>query len=210
MVSQNKHLDLSNHYHHASINQSQAYLCRFSKGYEGDQFHFPRNESIALLPCAYLHNMKARDAINDDFYAEHIKKAPVFISPYVLKHTMYRIEHGKIKPSKNLADALASMLDGNPEFLMIDEQKLVYETALDLAHKAQQGHKQTLIVKGGPGTGKSVVAINLLTELIKRELLTQYVSKNAAPREVFKKMLTGSRKKTHRENWNDKLNMEYK
>lgn len=24
------------------------------------------NESIALLPCAYLHNMKARDAINDD------------------------------------------------------------------------------------------------------------------------------------------------
>ena len=151
MVSQNKHLDISNHYHHASINQSQAYLCRFSKGYEGDQFHFSRNESIALLPCAYLHNMKARDAINDDFYAEHIKKAPVFISPYVLKHTMYRIEHGKIKPSKNLADALASMLDGNPEFLMIDEQKLVYETALDLA---QQGHKQTLIVKGGPGTGK--------------------------------------------------------
>ena len=142
------------------------------------------NESIALLPCAYLHNMKAR----------------VFISPDVIKHTMYRIEHGKIKPSKNLADALASMLDGNPEFLMIDEQKLVYETALYLAHKAQQGHKQTLIVKGGPGTGKSVVAINLLTELIKRELLTQYVSKNAAPREVFKKMLTGSRKKTHIDN----------
>lgn len=174
-----------------------------------------RNESIALLPCAYLHNMKARDAINDDFYAEHIKKAPVFISPDALKlseflkqsvkygdsdNIMYRIEHGKIKPSKNLADALASMLDGNPEFLMIDEQKLVYETALDLAHKAQQGHKQTLIVKGGPGTGKSVVAINLLTELIKRELLTQYVSKNAAPREVFKKMLTGSRKKTHIDN----------
>ena len=74
-----------------------------------------RNESIALLPCAYLHNMKARDAINDDFYAEHIKKAPVFISPDALKlseflkqsvkygdsdNIMYRIEHGKIKPSK--------------------------------------------------------------------------------------------------------------
>jgi hypothetical protein len=128
-----------------------------------------RNESIALLPCAYLHNMKSRDAINDDFYAQHIKKAPVFISPDALKlseflkqsvkygdsdNIMYRIEHGKIKPSKNLADALASMLDGNPEFLMIDEQKLVYETALDLAHKAQLGSKQTLIVKGGPGTGK--------------------------------------------------------
>lgn len=174
-----------------------------------------RDEAITLQPCAYLHNMKSADAINDDFYAEHIKKAPVFISPDALKlaeflrqsvkygdcdNIMYRIEHGKIKPSKNLADALVSMLDGNPEFLMIDEQKLVYETALDLAHKAQQGNKQTLIVKGGPGTGKSVVAINLLAELTKRELLTQYVSKNAAPREVFKKVLTGSRKKTHIDN----------
>ena len=44
-----------------------------------------RNESIALLPCAYLHNMKTSEAINDDFYAEHIKKAPVFISPDALK-----------------------------------------------------------------------------------------------------------------------------
>lgn len=174
-----------------------------------------RDEAITLQPCAYLHNMKSAEAINDDFYAEHINKAPVFISPDALKladflkqhvkygdsdNIMYRIEHGKIKPSKNLADALVSMLDGNPEFLMIDEQKLVYETALDLAHKAQKGNKQTLIVKGGPGTGKSVVAINLLAELTKRELLTQYVSKNAAPREVFKKVLTGSRKKTQIDN----------
>ena len=171
-----------------------------------------RKESIRLLPCAYLHNMKSREVINDPFYDEHTSKAPVFISPDALKladflkkhvkfgdsdNIMYRIEHGVIKPSKNLADALVSMLDGNPEFLMIDEQKLVYETALDLAHKAQTGLKQTLIVKGGPGTGKSVIAINLLAELTKREILVQYVSKNAAPREVFKKKLTGSKKKTH-------------
>lgn len=174
-----------------------------------------RDEAITLQPCAYLHNMKSNHVICDDFYGEHLKKAPVFISPDALKlaeflkravkygdsdNIMYRIEHGKIKPSKNLADALVSMLDGNPEFIMIDEQKLIYETALDLAHKAQKGNKQTLIVKGGPGTGKSVVAINLLSELTKRELLAQYVSKNAAPREVFKKMLTGSRKKTHIDN----------
>lgn len=171
-----------------------------------------RQESIRLRPCAYLHNMKSREVINDPFYAEHTAKAPIFISQDALKLSeflkryvrygdsddiMYRIEHGVIKPSKHLADALVSMLDGNPEFLMIDEQKLVYETALNLAHSAQQGEKHTLIVKGGPGTGKSVVAINLLTELTRRQILVQYVSKNAAPREVFKKKLTGSRKKTH-------------
>lgn len=174
-----------------------------------------RNESIKLKPCAYLHNMKDYSEINDSFYAEHTNRAPVFISPDALKladflkqfvkygdsdNIMYRIEHGVIKPSKSLADSLVSMLDGNPEFLMIDEQKLVYETAIDLSHKAQNNKRQTLIVKGGPGTGKSVVAINLLVEFTQRELLTQYVSKNSAPREVFKKILTGSRKKTHIDN----------
>ncbi|WP_022967632.1 DNA/RNA helicase domain-containing protein [Denitrificimonas caeni] len=171
-----------------------------------------RLESIRLQPCAYLHNMKSDKVINDPFYASHTEKAPVFISQDALKlseflkqyvkygdsdNIMYRIEHGVIKPSKNLADALVSMLDGNTEFLLLDEQKLVYETAIHLAYKAQTEKKQTLIVKGGPGTGKSVVAINLLAELTKREMLVQYVSKNAAPREVFKKKLTGSRKKTH-------------
>ncbi|KEA61839.1 ATP/GTP binding protein [Marinobacterium lacunae] len=174
-----------------------------------------RSESIRLVPCAYLHNMKKADAINDPFYEQHTDRAPVFISPDALKlskflsrhikfgdsnHIMYRIEHGVIKPSKNLADALASMMQGNAEFLMIDEQKLVYETALDLANKARAKEKQCLIVKGGPGTGKSVVAINLLVELTNREMMTQYVSRNSAPREVFKKRLTGTRKKTHIDN----------
>ena len=171
-----------------------------------------RQESILLQPCAYLHNMDFGHVINDPFYDAHTSRAPVFIKQDAIRlanflkkyvrygdsdNILYRIEHGVIKPSKNLADALASMLDGNPEFLMIDDQKLVYETALNLAHKAQTGQKQTLIVNGGPGTGKSVVAINLLVEMTNRELLVQYVSKNAAPREVFKKKLIGSKKKTH-------------
>jgi len=174
-----------------------------------------RSESIRLVPCAYLHNMKQGNAINDPFYEHHTRRAPVFISQDALKlsrflsqhikygdssNIMYRIEHGVIKPSKNLADALASMMQGNAEFLMIDDQKLIYESAIDLAHQATSGNKQCLIVKGGPGTGKSVVAINLLVELTNREMMTQYVSRNSAPREVFKKRLTGTRKKTHIDN----------
>ena len=87
-----------------------------------------RKESIALKPCAYLHNLDSAEAINDPRYQEHTNKAPVFISKDVkklntflkqfVKHgdttdIMYRIEHGKIKPSKNLADSLASMIQGN-------------------------------------------------------------------------------------------------
>lgn len=170
-----------------------------------------RQEQIHLMPCAYLHNLNSASAINDPFYSPHTSKAPVFISSDAQKLTdflkthvrygdsdniMYRIEHGRIRPSKGLADSLSSMLSGNQEFLMIDDQKLVYEAAIDLAHKAQRGKKQVLIVEGGPGTGKSVVAINLLVELTKREMVAQYVSKNAAPRAVFAAKLAGTLTKT--------------
>lgn len=174
-----------------------------------------REERIGLQPCAYLHNMDSGLAINDSRYSEHTERAPVYISSDAKKlsdflrrnirygdsdNIMYRIEHGVIKPSKGLAEALASMLRGNREFILLDEQKLVYETALELAERGRENPKQTFIVKGGPGTGKSVVAINLIVEATNREMLTQFVSKNAAPREVFKARLTGTMRKTHIDN----------
>jgi uncharacterized protein len=170
-----------------------------------------QNEQVRLSACAYLHNLNNAQVINDPFYKAHTDRAPVFISKdarklseFLKKHVkygdqsdlMYRIEHGKIRPSKNLADSLANMLLGNHEFLMIDDQKLVYEMALDMAHARDDEKKRVLIVEGGPGTGKSVVAINLLSEFTQRGKVCQYVSKNAAPRAVFEAKLTGTFKKT--------------
>jgi DUF2075 family protein len=109
---------------------------------------------------------------------------------------MYKVENGRIRPSKSLADHLASLLQGNREFMMIDDQKLVYETALENAELAQQHGKHVLIVEGGPGTGKSVVAINLLVELTRREQLVHYITRNAAPRAVFESQLAGTMRKT--------------
>ena len=107
------------------------------------------------------------------------------------------IENGKIRPSKSLQDALSSMLNGNEEFIMIDDQKIVYETALDMARKSyEDGHKRVLIVKGGPGTGKSVLAINILVKLTNENMVCSYVTKNAAPRNVYATKLSGDFKKT--------------
>jgi uncharacterized protein len=169
-------------------------------------------EQILLRPCAYLHNCVSDDVINDHFYDEYTEKAPAFLkkdakklTEFIKKHVkygdtdniMYRIENGKIRPSKNLADKLESLLNGNQEFLMIDDQKIVYETAISLCNKSSIKDKHVLIVQGGPGTGKSVVAVNLLVEFTKRQLLAQYVSKNAAPRDVYASKLAGSFKKSH-------------
>ncbi|MFO7557238.1 MAG: DNA/RNA helicase domain-containing protein [Desulfobacterales bacterium] len=174
-----------------------------------------QQEKIQLYPCAYLHNYEQDDVITNKFYDEYTQKAPVFLKRDALnlrdfiKHhikygdknrIMYRIDHGKIKPSKNLADQLVSMLHGNKEFVMIDDQKVVYETAIKYAKKSTAKQKRVLIVEGGPGTGKSVVAINLLVELTRLELVARYVTRNSAPRLVYEAVLTGSFTKTHMSN----------
>lgn len=173
-------------------------------------------ENITLNPCAYLHNYTADGIMNNPFYGDYIEKAPLFFKQDTSKlrefikrfvkygdktNIMLRIEQGRIRPSKNLADNLSSMLKGNSEFVMIDDQKVVYETAMAMAKRAGDNNKQVLIVEGGPGTGKSVVAVNLLVSLTKLGLLTQYVTKNSAPRAVYEAKLKGNFKKTEISNF---------
>lgn len=167
-----------------------------------------RDQHIVLSPCAFLHNYQPDNVItNSKYYKGFIEDAPVFLKndaqklqDFIKKRIKYGskddivwlIDNGRLKPSKQLADALTSMLHGNREFVLLDDQKIVYETALEMARNAVKGKKQVLIVEGGPGTGKSVVAINLLVQLTKEGLVAQYVSKNAAPRDVYTAKLSGS------------------
>lgn len=164
-------------------------------------------KNISLEPCAYLHNYEKDNVIDNDFYKFYTEKAPVFyrndaqklqdfIKKFVKygdnKEALYYIENGNIKPSKALADCLASMLKNNKkEFTLIDDQKLVYEKSLELARKSTKSNKNVFIVEGGPGTGKSVVAINLLSELTSKGDNVRYVTKNSAPRKVFEAKLSG-------------------
>lgn len=57
------------------------------------------------------------------------------------------------------------MLKGNREFVLIDDQKVAFETAVSAGKRASEDRKQVVIVQGGPGTGKSVIAISLLNHL---------------------------------------------
>ena len=173
-----------------------------------------QDRQIDLHPCAYLHNYLAvtPPTLLAEDYKTYLEKAPAFIkgdveklrdfiNKYIKygddKETLYMIENGRIKPSKSLQDALSSMLKGNEEFIMIDDQKLVYETALEMARKSyRDGNKRVLIVKGGPGTGKSVLAINLLVRLTNENMVCSYVTKNAAPRNVYATKLSGDFRKT--------------
>ncbi|GIM28440.1 ATPase AAA [Clostridium polyendosporum] len=177
-----------------------------------------QKDNISLFPCAYLHNYYLRDddPLVNKVYDKYLERAPVYVKGEVLKlrefickyikkadhkRVLYKIENGKIKPSKSLQDALVSMLDGNDEFYMIDDQKVVFETALKMSRiSLKKNKKQVLIIEGGPGTGKSVLAINLMVKLTAQDYLCQYVTKNSAPREVYCKKLKGSHTKKYIDN----------
>lgn len=180
----------------------------FIKDYNEEVF----SGDIKLNPCAYLHNYERRDndPLDDACYKEYLDAAPAytfgqtrdlreFVKRFVKKgdnkQILYCIDNGKIKPSKSLQDSINSMIEGNKEFIMIDEQKVVYEKILEISNKCQKDNKKrTIICKGGPGTGKSVIAIRALSELTKQDQVVQYVSKNSAPRQVYLNKLKGNKR----------------
>ena len=169
-----------------------------------------------LNPCAYLHNMREeyRPVLEDAIYSDWTEEAPVFLSGDVLKlrsfikryisarsandELLYKIDFGRVKPTKALQDALDSMLCGNEEFKMIDEQAVAYDFIMKAIRKSQKDNqKHVIIISGGPGTGKSVLAINLLADCIRRlQLNASYITKNMAPRKCYMRLLAkGNAKK---------------
>ncbi|ASV34997.1 ATP-binding protein [Pseudomonas sp. NS1(2017)] len=176
------------------------------------------DKSIEIRPCAYLHNYVSDGIIDSAHYEPHISKAPLFLKGpdeltklrnFLKKHiahgdnkeVLYELSDGKIRPSKALAEALEGLMTGKPEFVLIDDQKAIFESALAAASEASDQAPKVLIIEGGPGTGKTVLAINLLVRLTELRLLSKYVSKNAAPRKVYESKLVGTIKRSHFSNF---------
>ena len=177
-----------------------------------------QDSKIKLSPCAYLHNYirKENDPLDASQYKIYLDDAPAFTKGEVSKlrefikkcirkgdnrEILYQIDHGKIRPSKSLQNAITGMLKGNKEFTLLDEQKVIYEQILKWAEQSLKNEeKRTIIVEGGPGTGKTVLAINLLAKLTKMGQFSQYTSKNSAPRNVYLAKLKGAFKKSSVDN----------
>lgn len=173
------------------------------------QFLVDMNDAIqqgqfAGHACAYLHNYgkKTGEPLLSPQYQDIITDAPIFfkddyidLQNYLYKHicqgkginTLYLIENGKLRPSRKLMDHVAGLYNGNSEFILLDEQKVIYETILE---KATNPNKKTVIlVEGGPGTGKSVISMNAFGQLLQRQKNVRFVAPNAAFRNVMIEML---------------------
>lgn len=169
--------------------------------------HYIENHEVKIIPIVYLHNysLKVNDVLLANKFKRYYKKAPIYgkenvtqLKEFIKNSIIFgdhldivkQIDQSEVKPNKKLLDSLENMIQNNKIYTLLDEQKTVVEIIKQEAKKAfAMSEKRVIIVKGGPGTGKSVVAIYLLGELLKLGLMGAYVSKNMAPRKVYKNSL---------------------
>ena len=173
---------------------------------------------VEVVPCAYLYNYSVKgkmDVIENKVYEYYTEKAKVFyyedvesFSKFIDAHiresdnedTLHRIESGKLTISSSLQKSLRKVLHEKDFFAPMDKQMGVFNILFNGIRDAYNRRvKKVFIVRGGPGTGKSVLALKLLSKLIggyedKYDhnhvfIPTLYVTKTQAPRETYSKEL---------------------
>ena len=101
-----------------------------------------------------------------------------------------RIEESKYRPSKKLMDHVGNVIRGKSEYILLDEQQVVYDKVFSCAKEGFHDKQKTVIViKGGPGTGKSVIAINLMADLLLKGYNAQYATGSKAFTETLRKII---------------------
>lgn len=160
--------------------------------------------SIKAYCCAYLHNYPEQnpEPLLDTKYEKIVEKSPIYfrddqekLEQFLAKYVkggkgmdiLYELNNGKIRPSKKLIDHVASMFAGNQNYILLDEQKVAFETAKQIANKDE---KSVVIIKGGPGTGKSVISVNLVSALLADNLNAIFVAPNSSFRDTLVAKLT--------------------
>ena len=159
---------------------------------------FQGKDGISAHACSYLHNYNPakNDPLFSPQFAEQITRFPVFTADDVSRLSTFlderirrgdggtisaKVERSKYRPSKKLLNHVANLIKGMPEYVLLDEQLVVYDKVVEATTKGVKGKKKVaIIVRGGPGTGKSVVAMNLLGDLSKLGLNAQYVTGSRA------------------------------
>lgn len=77
-----------------------------------------------------------------------------------------RLLGSAVRPSRLLLQHAADELQRRHNFTLLEEQRVAYELVLHAVERARASdRKKVVIVSGGPGSGKSVIALSLLGEL---------------------------------------------
>ncbi len=183
------------------VNQYQEYLQdTHTAFYEG-------MNPVRLSSCSYLHNYTAfpNDPIFAGKFAPVLQQSPSFTADDVDELSQFlqqrlsnghgqevlsRIEESKYRPSKKLMEHVGKVIVGLPEYVLLDEQLVVYDKILAVAKKGFHDRRKTvLIVKGGPGTGKSVIALRVMGDLLLQGYNAHYATGSRAFTTTLRKII---------------------
>ena len=141
---------------------------------------------IGLSSCAYLHNVTAAplSCFFDSRYADLLIDAPAFcmetvdeLARFAGERTRFgapeplveEVLRGRYRPSKALLDYVADSIEGHEPWQLLDEQLVVYNRIFAEIEQARKtGEKRAIVVSGGPGTGKSVIAVQVVGAAARR------------------------------------------
>ncbi|MFE4971834.1 DNA/RNA helicase domain-containing protein [Kitasatospora sp. NPDC056651] len=160
------------------VDQVRGY-CEYLISFNGTLAEYPERVSGA----AYLHNA-TEFGVAGLFEAEQDQHGQLFIGarrgefidflrerlgPESGASAADELLDGKVGPSKQLMAVAAQEVREREQFVLLDEQKVAYRTVLNAVRRAKRSdHKEVVVVTGGPGTGKSVIALSLLGELYRQ------------------------------------------
>ncbi|MBI2173280.1 MAG: DUF2075 domain-containing protein [Candidatus Aenigmarchaeota archaeon] len=168
---------------------------------------FDKDKNIQLSSCVYCHNYSKRnnDVLFSHKFNEILKEFPVFtkddfqnlgnylklkLSGGMGLEIFNRFRTSEIRPSKKLIEYTSHMIEHQEIFTLIDEQITANNTILDRAKKCSKlKNKSIIIVKGGPGTGKSVIALNALAELLSKGQKVYHATGSAAFTQTLRKIV---------------------
>ncbi|MFG1889137.1 DNA/RNA helicase domain-containing protein [Micromonospora sp. NPDC049051] len=133
--------------------------------------------------AAYLHNAVDRD-VEDLFARRPTEQSRIFTKQrrgqfldYLRTHlapapgasAADRFLTSSVRPSRHLLSYAAQELKERSHFTLLDDQRLAYELVLHAVERARSAdRKSVVVVAGGPGSGKSVIALSVLGELARQ------------------------------------------
>lgn len=92
-------------------------------------------------------------------------------------------------PSKQLMAVAAEEIQKRERFILLDEQQVAYNMVLYAVEAAKRGDtKSVIVITGGPGTGKSVIALSLLGELSRRGVETIHATGSRSFTQTLRKV----------------------
>lgn len=155
--------------------------------------------------CVYLHNMTRENGggILNEHYRRYFKEAPVFFRRESRELAAYMREYVGCGDGLDIAEKLGaaqgivpykltenidSIFRGEDRYYLLDEQRAAYEAILSEL-RCNRKSKKVIVVKGGAGTGKSILALKTLREAQSREMHAKFIGPNEAFRKVIVKSL---------------------